>query len=62
MGRTTSSARPVPTAIQLFGNKEAAAITAAPKSASSAAAAPASSGTNTGADGTIPMALNTTQS
>ena len=52
-------ARPAPTPIQRGGNKAAAASTAAVRSATSAAAAPASSGTSTGADGTIAMALNT---
>ena len=55
----TSSAPPVPMPIQRGGNKAAAASTAARKSASSTLATPPSSGTSTGADGTIAMALNT---
>ena len=58
-GPTTASAGPTPTATHRVGSDAAAAHTASVRSATSAAAAPASSGTMTGADGIIAMALST---
>jgi hypothetical protein len=55
----TASAGPTPTAIQRAGSDEAAVNTASRRSVSSSAADAASSGTMTGADGTIAMALST---
>ncbi|GAB4647846.1 hypothetical protein MOKP120_30020 [Mycobacterium avium subsp. hominissuis] len=53
------SAAPVPMISQRSGSNAAAASVAALSSASSSAAVPASSGTSTGADGTMAMTLST---